>query len=124
MDGATHITTVTNHRLRSKTVNLKSLEGKALEITGIAGQITCKFVDVTAATVLAADQSTNEFKTATYVQVDFFGTGVIGDQYLLYISAGLLKTPNFLPTIAGPIHLDPGLMVFAGWSILTGGSRP
>ena len=124
MDGATHITAVTGHRLRSKSVDFKSLVGKPLEIRGIAGSITCKFVDVTSATVLEAGQSTTAAKTATHIMVDFFGSGSVGDVYLLYFSAGVLKTPFYLPSITGPIHLDPSLMISAGTSVLVSGTKP
>jgi hypothetical protein len=122
MDGATHATTATGHRLRPGAFNLKNFLGKPVEITGTRGGLArCPNVTVTAIRTLAAGQSSTPSSTSTQVKVEFYGTA--NNVYALYAGA-LAKSALRLPGINGPIHIHPGLFVFLGVFTPSGSSKP
>jgi hypothetical protein len=115
MDGATHVTVCTRHRLRPGAVGpLAQYEGLPLELTGTPGAITCQFVTLSALTVVANEQVSVTTTTPTTMTVDFFGAGPAGDLYLLFMGVGLSPTPLTFPQFTGPVHLNTNVSWFVG----------
>lgn len=124
-DGATHVTVCTNHRLRPAQVgNLVPFEGLPLEIAGMPGAITCLFVDVQAVTVLSNEQFATTAHAATTMSASFYGTGPVGDVYLLFLAPSLAPVPVTYPFLQGPVHVDPATAVFAGVFAPLGAAAP
>lgn len=114
-DGATHRTTCTNLRLRPGALaSLAQFVGQPLEITGTPGAITCPFVTVQTVSVIGNSQFAVPSTTATSMTVEFFGTGPVGDVFLLFVAPNLQATPSTFPPFFGPVHLDPATTIFLG----------
>jgi hypothetical protein len=125
MDGATHRTVCTGHRLRPGSLGpLAQYEGFPLEITGTPGAITCQFVTVSAIAIVPNDQLAVTTVTPVTMTVDFFGAGPAGDVYLLFLGAGIAPLPLWFPQFAGPVHLDVNAAWFAGIYVPLGLGTP
>lgn len=125
MDGATHVTVCTNHRLRPAGFgNLGGYVGLPLEIVGTPGAITCSYLDVQSVAVLGNEQYATTARAATTMSVSFFGAGAIGDVYLLFLAPGLAAAPVLYPFFQGPVHVDPASTVFLGIFVPPGTSAP
>lgn len=102
-DGATHATVATEQRLRPNGFKLAGFVGQAVEVTGIPGAVTCKYLDVTAIKAIKAAQS-SKTSSGAQLTVEFYGAPI--GVYAVYF--GALGNSSFtLPGITGPIHLDP-----------------
>lgn len=124
-DGATHRTTCTNLRLRPGLLtSLTQFEGWPLEITGMPGAVTCQFVDVQSVTILTNQQFAMTSSSTLQLTVDFFGTGPVGDVFLLFWGFGLSPTASTFPPFVGPVHLDPANALFLGVFLPQGPNIP
>jgi hypothetical protein len=111
---ATHRVACTEILLRSKTLNLATLEGQMVDITGVSeGSATCAVVNVSGA--VAAAQSTSTFSLGNYrinSTVIFTTTAPVGSFVAYFFSC----EPGFLPVVDfGTLQLNP-LTDFMFWT--------